>query len=780
MINKTKKVKLTARIFLLVAFLLGGIVLHSLAMSSANYAVDWDVINGGGEDASAGIYQIKASVGQPAIDLTVATTYQSEGGYWSGVDEGVVFSYQTDNQIKNSSEGIYIGNGIYNLDGTNQTKAQSVDTDATAIYHIRLENDGDTSDTFVVTGTGGATDWTVTYYDALVGGSDITGSVTGVGWNSGALVSGATREIRVEVTPGVGAGGGTFREILLTSTSQGDSNADTVKATTTVSSAYQSDNQIKNSSEGTYIGDNVYNSDGTNQTRAQNVDTDATATYHIRVENDGNNADTFAVTGTGGATDWTVTYYDALVGGSDITGSVTGVGWNSGALVSGATREIRVEVTPGVGAGGGTFREILVTSTSQGDANVDAVKATTTVSSSVNYQTDSQIKNSTEGIYTGDNIYNNDGTNQTKSQEVDNTVTATYHIRIENDGNNADTFVITGDAGDAGWTVTYYDALSGGSDITGSVTAAGWNSGALVSGASTEIRVEVTPGAGVSLGVSQEILITATSQGDSNTDAVKAYTACGSFTDEVSCSFTDIVPEFVELEKEEALLRISLNVPEHDAIWNGLRIVKSGTIQDINVVAVRVYMDNGNQQFDGSDTLFGEGIFTNGEVDIGFTTPQIINTAIKSYFVTCEIGANAGIGTTIGFTCDPDLFTIVLPDVMDSALYSFDTKTATIVEVIISKARLHPNFPNPFRPSKGETTTIQYDLGEDANSIEVEIYSLAGQLIRKWFGNTQRGRHRIIWDASNQGGRTISSGMYFVVIKKNGKVMDRKRIVVIK
>ena len=117
---------------------------------------------------------------------------------------------------------------------------------------------------------------------------------------------------------------------------------------------------------------------------------------------------------------------------------------------------------------------------------------------------------------------------------------------------------------------------------------------------------------------------------------------------------------------------------------------------------------------------------------------------------------------------------------MASDLYRFDTKTAEIVKVIISKTKLHPNYPNPFRPGKGETTTIQYDLGEDVNSIELEIYSLAGQLIRKWSGNTLRGRHRISWDASNQGGRMISSGMYFIVIKENGKVMDRRRIVVIK
>ena len=237
MINIIKRIKLRRMVFLLITFL-SGMSIYSLAMNSANYAINWDVINGGGDNANSTSYQIKASAGQPAIDSAAGTSYQLEAGYWIGVDGGMILSYQTDNHIKNSSEGIYAGDNIYNNDGTSQTKAQNVDNDVTAIYHIRIENDGNSSDTFVVTGNGGDADWTVTYYDALVAGSNITGSVTGGGWNSGALASGATREIRVEVTPGAGAGGGTSREILVTSTSQGDANADAVKATTTVNSGY--------------------------------------------------------------------------------------------------------------------------------------------------------------------------------------------------------------------------------------------------------------------------------------------------------------------------------------------------------------------------------------------------------------------------------------------------------------------------------------------------------------------------------------------------------------
>ncbi|GAH53607.1 unnamed protein product, partial [marine sediment metagenome] len=275
-------------------------------------------------------------------------------------------------------EGSYIGDGIYNTDGTNQTKSQTVDNEATAVYDIKIENDGNVSDTFTVTGNAGGSGWTVTYYDALTGGSDITSDVTGGGWSTGALASGVSTEIRVEVTPS-GLAGGTSKDVLVTSTSAGDSSQDAVKATTTVSTVYQPDNQVRNQGEGSYIGDGIYNTDGTNQTKSQTVDNEATAVYDIKIENDGNVSDTFTVTGNAGGSGWTVTYYDALTGGSDITSDVTGGGWSTGSLAAGANKEIRAEVTPS-GLAGGTSKDVLVTSTSAGDSSQDAVKATTTVS----------------------------------------------------------------------------------------------------------------------------------------------------------------------------------------------------------------------------------------------------------------------------------------------------------------------------------------------------------------------------------------------------------------
>ncbi|MBA7608617.1 hypothetical protein ES703_15796 [subsurface metagenome] len=94
------------------------------------------------------------------------------------------------------------------------------------------------------------------------------------------------------------------------------------------------------------------------------------------MENDSNAPDTLNVSGTAGGGGWTITYYDALSGGSDITSDVIGGGWSTGVLAPGASKEIRVEVTPDSTLAGGSSKEVLVTSTSAfGDASQDAVKA---------------------------------------------------------------------------------------------------------------------------------------------------------------------------------------------------------------------------------------------------------------------------------------------------------------------------------------------------------------------------------------------------------------------
>jgi len=145
-----------------------------------------------------------------------------------------------DAMIKNSFETAYIGDGIYNNTGIGQTKEQSVELEETAVYHIKVQNDGGDPrkpkpDNLEVTGPASDSGWEIRYFDGLVGGAEITTKVTTSGWNTGNLDPGETEQIRVEVTPGpqVESGASFTVEVLARSSNQ-PNRTDLVIAVTTL------------------------------------------------------------------------------------------------------------------------------------------------------------------------------------------------------------------------------------------------------------------------------------------------------------------------------------------------------------------------------------------------------------------------------------------------------------------------------------------------------------------------------------------------------------------
>jgi parallel beta-helix repeat protein len=94
------------------------------------------------------------------------------------------------------------------------------------------------------------------------------------------------------------------------------------------------------------------------------------------------------------------------------------------------------------------------------------------------------------------------------------------------------------------------------------------------------------------------------------------------------------------------------------------------------------------------------------------------------------------------------------------------TKHSTIPK----KFALYENFPNPFNP----TTTIQYDLPEDANVI-ITVYNNTGKKIKELVnGFKQAGSYQVVFDAQG-----LSSGIYFYRIKA-GIFTDVKRMLLLK
>jgi len=85
---------------------------------------------------------------------------------------------------------------------------------------------------------------------------------------------------------------------------------------------------------------------------------------------------------------------------------------------------------------------------------------------------------------------------------------------------------------------------------------------------------------------------------------------------------------------------------------------------------------------------------------------------------------------------------------------------------------LDQNYPNPFNP----TTWIPFFLPADGLA-SVKIYNVRGELVKvlreRWL---PKGAHSVRWNGDDSGGRNVSSGIYFCILKFAGSTETRKLV----
>lgn len=86
------------------------------------------------------------------------------------------------------------------------------------------------------------------------------------------------------------------------------------------------------------------------------------------------------------------------------------------------------------------------------------------------------------------------------------------------------------------------------------------------------------------------------------------------------------------------------------------------------------------------------------------------------------------------------------------------------------------NYPNPFNPA----TTIKYALPE-ASQVRLEVFNVVGQVVRTMVDAHQNaGRYVVQWDASNDNGVNLSSGIYFYRLQVEGNYLEVKKMLLLK
>jgi flagellar hook assembly protein FlgD len=82
------------------------------------------------------------------------------------------------------------------------------------------------------------------------------------------------------------------------------------------------------------------------------------------------------------------------------------------------------------------------------------------------------------------------------------------------------------------------------------------------------------------------------------------------------------------------------------------------------------------------------------------------------------------------------------------------------------------NYPNPFNP----VTTLRYELSQES-FVKITIYDMLGNVVNNLVNRNQRmGYKSVQWNATNDQGQPVSTGLYFYTIQAGGFIQTKKML----
>ena len=175
---------------------------------------------------------------------------------------------------------------------------------------------------------------------------------------------------------------------------------------------------------------------------------------------------------------------------------------------------------------------------------------------------------------------------------------------------------------------------------------------------------------------------------------------------------------------------------------------------------------------DGLWTLYLDGVWNNQTED---ATGAV--TVDRGWAIGARAPDSTGIFPTErhfeGFIDDVRIYDVALTDVEVAALYE---QSLTDVEsqstTIPTNFALSQNYPNPFNPQ----TRIDYQVPQTTN-INISVYNIVGQLVATLVDEVKSpGQYSVGWNATDQKGLHVSSGIYLVRMVSDNYSAARKLV----
>jgi len=217
----------------------------------------------------------------------------------------------------------------------------------------------------------------------------------------------------------------------------------------------------------------------------------------------------------------------------------------------------------------------------------------------------------------------------------------------------------------------------------------------------------------------------------------------------------------------------------------GMPIVGEDFILDVRVadfVAVKGY---GLQvQYDASQLEFVRALTDQPLGGSEFATPQVLanQAGVLTVAAHGDIVSDGEVALSLVFRPTTEIEDTVI-EIIDNQTYDseFGFNRLALPAPVQLQTRpeafaLANNYPNPFNPA----TTIKYALPQAAD-VELTVYNVIGQPVRTLVAEHQNaGRYVVEWDATNDSGHSLSSGMYFYRLQAGGEFLETKKMLLLK
>ena len=231
---------------------------------------------------------------------------------------------------------------------------------------------------------------------------------------------------------------------------------------------------------------------------------------------------------------------------------------------------------------------------------------------------------------------------------------------------------------------------------------------------------------------------------------------------------------------------------EPTEVTDGAVIIIYTVIDSVGNVAALTFTITVNSEMTFGDffDFLGSGkVVPTASHDLAELREFIVGQRVEDVVLPAASGGTAPLTYSLspalpaGLTFDAATRTIAgTPSAAAEAVYTYtvtDANGATAslsLETLPTAFSLADNFPNPFNP----VTTIQYALPQAAD-VELTVYNVVGQSVRTLVAEHQSaGRYVLEWDATDDSGHSLSSGMYFYRLQADGAFHEVKKMLLLK